>query len=189
MTIGTHYSLALSPALNKFAKAARSMILQHFAGKNVLLYFRGFSGAAHGLATYQQFLSAKDNKGTAVHAAYVRKESERKNSHGRAVELSDMAHSVDFDALIFIDDFICSGSSIKEATQKIIDIEKLSFSFAPDARWFAIVAGGTDGYNMSRATIEMHEHIPCKNFVGSYTLSDPHSDPDSRIAYRVIKTR
>lgn len=136
---GTHYSLAFSQRMAHFTSAAKSLILKHFKNENVLLHFRGFSGAAHGLAVYHALLNTdKSILGTTrIEAMFSRKSGDTDN-HGRLTEVSTQSKFIP-SVCLFVDDFISSGDTMRKSltvVKRYLTARKIRHR---DVGWFALV--------------------------------------------------
>lgn len=118
--MSTHYSCALDPVeLSSFADSTADTLIalletEGIAMSRVFLAYRGLSGIA--LATALS-LSILKKTNVAVGMTCVRKPPDYLNSHGYAIEKS--ADYGENSYIVFVDDFISSGATLKEIHDKI----------------------------------------------------------------------
>lgn len=107
---GSHYSIAFAEDLAVFALEAAVTIEDITGGhpEKALLFYRGMSGIAMATAIVMAQMMSGSKKSK---QAYIRKDEEI--SHGSKVETSADLSSIEY--CIFVDDFICSGHTLRVA--------------------------------------------------------------------------
>lgn len=123
----SHYSRAQKPAelranTIKTGKILASLTLGR--DEELVLVYRGMSGiaTATAMSLWWHSTTYKDAKGRGLSMAYVRKDSEVNDCHGDRVETewsSEHARSRRLN-LVFIDDFVSSGESMRKALSGFI---------------------------------------------------------------------
>lgn len=148
--MGTHYSPSQDPQrLHTWCVAAATEIEVTIPDTPVILCYSGMSGIGMATALMMELTRRKVNVGM----IYVRKEKE--DSHGGRVEVENVVTDrMDKAALIFVDDFISLGGTIRRVQQGIYDnpsrvgalfsqrkidyiIENAAMLKAPESRWLA----------------------------------------------------
>lgn len=121
-TIGTHYSLSQNPsALNAWADRAASMLPDHLDGRYPVFVYRGMSGVAAATALA---LAYDRQHGASFGMIYVRKPNE--NSHGYDCEVQvDTVRDAPC-LLVFVDDFVSTGHTMRAAMEEAFTVNKLS---------------------------------------------------------------
>lgn len=163
---GSHYSLAFSPRMPLFVKGAIELLLKHCKNENVLLHFRGFSGAAHGLALYHGLLALPEHVigQTRVEAFYSRKDEEIDN-HGHKHEMSYSGRFIP-SSVIFVDDFISSGDTMRQSIAQVKRHFKRRKVSHRHAGWFTIVGSDLNCDNSEDVEVEFNTVKYC----GSYRM-------------------
>lgn len=159
---GSHYSLAFSPRMPLFVKGAIELLLKHCKNENVLLHFRGFSGAAHGLALYHGLLSLPEHVigQTRVEAFYSRKDEEIDN-HGHKHEMSYSGRFIP-SSVIFVDDFISSGDTMRQSIAQVKRHFKRHKVSHRHMGWFTLVGADINCDNSEAITVEFDTVKYCK---------------------------
>ena len=109
MNNSTHYSLAMDSEILDYAKEAVDKIEEITCGRpeKALLVYTGMSGTSSATAIVTlQLLAGKKS-----HQVYVRKEGE--SSHGRTVERNHFNVDRDIHCIVFVDDSVQSGKTLK----------------------------------------------------------------------------
>ena len=109
MNNSTHYSLAMDGDILGYAQEAADKIGEITSGhpERALLVYTGMSGtsSATAIITLQLLVGKKSQQ------IYVRKENE--SSHGRTVERNHFHVDRDIHCLVFVDDSVQSGKTLK----------------------------------------------------------------------------
>lgn len=113
----SHYFIAQDPKeLRRWAVDAAKAIVAHYRAKKLrpLFCYTGMSGVSHATALALALQSYRS--GFKFGMAYVRKDNEK--SHGNNVETAYPGHMEDYE-LVFVDDFVMSGTTFKFVQEKI----------------------------------------------------------------------
>lgn len=108
--VGSHYSQVFNTDHMVELAAEKAQILQTvYAEKNIvpILVYSGFSGATFAMAISIAMQKLK----VPFHQMYIRKKAE--DSHGRDIEQSHMNYKDSQHYLVFVDDFISLGHTVK----------------------------------------------------------------------------
>lgn len=134
-TDSTHYSIAQSSLLLEWSIAAADQInvITNGKAKSAVLVYRGMSGVALATAIVMRFLQLGCTKPAMY---YVRKHNERAHSPSddyNFCQVKDAAH------VIFVDDFIASGTTCREC------FKSLPSYLADLPRYALLTCAGPDG--------------------------------------------